>query len=73
VAEQEWQHATRDFGVKIFSAAPAINLRPTGQGVSINVRYITHANQRFEMRARLNQAVVDLLHQRKTAGATTVT
>jgi len=66
VAEQEWQHATRGYGVKAFSAAPAINLRPTPLGVTIIVRYITRANERFDLRSRLYQAVVELLHQRKT-------
>jgi hypothetical protein len=69
VAEQEWQHATRGYGVKVFSAAPAINLRPTPLGVTINVRYITRANERFDVRSRLYQAVVDLLQQRKAGEA----
>ncbi len=65
VAEQEWQHATRDRGMQSFSATPAINLRPSSQGVTMVVRYITSASDRFDMRARLYQAAVELLHHRK--------
>jgi hypothetical protein len=32
-------------------------------GVEIAVRYITRANERYQMRAKLNQAAVDLLGQ----------
>ena len=47
---------------KSFSAAPAINVRPTGSGVNINVRYITRAHQRYEMRTKIYREIVELLH-----------
>jgi small-conductance mechanosensitive channel len=65
-AEQEWKSATSRYTARTISAAPAINLRPTGSSVEVHVRYITRANERFAMRTRLYQALVDLLH-RKTA------
>ncbi len=65
LAEQEWQLATRNYGVQSFAAAPAINVRPSAQGTNIVVRYITRAHERFNLRTRLYQAVVDLLHGRK--------
>ena len=43
---------------------PAVNLRPTGAGVEVHVRYITRANERYATRTRLYQAVVDVLHRR---------
>jgi hypothetical protein len=43
------------------SAAPAINVKPVIGGVEIAVRYITRANERYQLRAKLYQAAVDLL------------
>ncbi len=61
-AEAEWQKATTRYRVQSFSAKPAINLRPTGGGVEIHVRYITSAQDRQTTRARLYEAIVELLH-----------
>lgn len=65
LAEQEWQRVTQDYGVQSFSAAPAITVRPTINGFEMVVRYITRANERFTLRARLFQAVVQMLHGKK--------
>jgi small-conductance mechanosensitive channel len=62
LAEQEWQRATHKYGVQTFSATPSIDVRPTGQGVILNVRYITRAHERYEVRNRLYESVVELLH-----------
>src|SRR6266851_127087 len=65
MAAQEWQSATSRYKVRGVSAAPEVNLRPTASGVEVHVRYITRAQERSAMRARLNQALVEqLLHQR---------
>jgi small-conductance mechanosensitive channel len=63
-AEQEWQKVARGHALQSFSAAPAINVKPTDTGVNITVRYITRAHERFEMRSRLYRAIVELLHTR---------
>ncbi len=63
-AEQEWKQATSRYRVHAVSAEPAVNLRPTGAGVEVHVRYITRASDRYATRTRLYQAVVDLLHRR---------
>jgi small-conductance mechanosensitive channel len=60
-AEQEWQHVARSRQMNALSAAPAINVKPVIGGVEIAVRYITSANERYQLRAKLNQAAVDLL------------
>jgi small-conductance mechanosensitive channel len=60
-AEQEWQHAARSRDMKSLSAAPAINVKPIIGGIEIAVRYITRANERYQLRAKLYQAAVDLL------------
>jgi hypothetical protein len=65
-AEDEWQRVTRHYGVKSFSAEPAIDVQPTGSGVQVVVRYIARAHERHEMRTRLNHALVELLHGRKS-------
>jgi len=67
MAEQEWEQVTRRYGMKAFPAAPAINMRPSSQGVDIVVRYITRASGRYDMRARLNRAAVKVLHEGKDA------
>jgi small-conductance mechanosensitive channel len=59
-AEQEWKSAAKSREVKV-SAAPAINVRPIIGGVEISVRYVTRANERSLLRAKLNHAAVDLL------------
>ncbi len=63
-AEKEWQGVARSKeGAHQLTAAPAINVKPVAGGVEIAVRYITRANERYQLRAKLNQAAVDLLGQ----------
>jgi small-conductance mechanosensitive channel len=62
MAEEEWQKASTRYRVQNFSAKPAINLRPTGGGVEVHVRYITRAQERQATRARLYESIVKLLH-----------
>jgi small-conductance mechanosensitive channel len=62
-AEQEWQSAARTRGMTSLTAAPAINVKPVIGGVEISVRYITRANERYQVRAKLYQVAVDLLGQ----------
>ena len=63
-AEKEWQNAASNYKVSSVSAAPTVNLRPTPAGVEVHVRYIARAQERSAIRARLNQALVELLHHR---------
>jgi len=60
-AEQEWKSAASLRDMKALSAAPAINLKPVVGGVEIAVRYITRANERYQLRAKLYQAAVEML------------
>jgi len=66
-AEQEWQHAASSPQMSALSAAPAINVKPVIGGVEIAVRYITRANERYQLRAKLYQAAVDLLGPKAVA------
>ena len=68
-AEQDWRRVTAQYGVREFSAKPAVELRPGGAGLEVAVRYITRAPQRFEVKSRLFQVIVSLLHQSADATA----
>lgn len=63
LAQVEWQRVTKQNGLRQFSATPAVDMRPAASGTDIIVRYVTRAADRFEMRNRLYQAVIDLLHR----------
>ena len=63
-AEQEWQQSTTRYHVQSVSAKPAVNLRPTAGGIEVHIRYITRANERYAMRTRLYEAVVELLRKK---------
>jgi small-conductance mechanosensitive channel len=65
LAQQEWQRVTHRYGVSSPSVSPAINVRSTSAGVEVAVRYIARANERSEVRSRLNHAIVLLLHGKK--------
>lgn len=68
-AEQDWRRVTAQYGVREFSAKPALELRPGAAGLEVAVRYITRAPQRFEVKSRLFQVIVSLLHQPADATA----
>jgi small-conductance mechanosensitive channel len=70
LAETEWKGVSRQHVLGQLSAAPLVNLRPAASGIDILVRYVTRAKDRFEMRNKLYQAVIELLH--KPAGAAAV-
>ncbi len=60
-AEEEWRKATNSREMSGFSAAPAMSVKPVLGGFEVSVRYITRANERYQLRAKLNQAAVELL------------
>ncbi|HKX00046.1 MAG TPA: mechanosensitive ion channel domain-containing protein [Bryobacteraceae bacterium] len=62
-AERDWERVTRQYGMRPFSAKPAVDLRPSGGGLNVIVRYITRAPQRYEMKSRLFEAIIALLHK----------
>lgn len=63
-AEQEWERATSHYRVRAVSAQPAVNLQPTAAGLEMRIRYITRAQERAAMRAKLSQALVQLLRSK---------
>ena len=60
-AEREWRTTAKLRDMNSLSLAPAINVKPVIGGTQISVRYIIRASERYQMRARLNHAAVDLL------------
>ncbi|MDP8990843.1 MAG: mechanosensitive ion channel [Acidobacteriota bacterium] len=71
-AAQDWERVQSRYGVSSFSAKPAVNLRPTVNGLEVVVRYITRAPQRYAVRSKLFQVIVDLLHKPAADGAAAV-
>jgi small-conductance mechanosensitive channel len=67
LAELEWQRATTHYRVKSFTAEPAINVRPTSSGIEVHVRYITRAHERYAVRTRLYEKMVEVLHGNEAA------
>lgn len=63
-AEQEWKQASHSESLGRLRAEPIVNLRPSGAGIDLQIRYVTSASARFDLRNRLYRRVVDLLHQR---------
>jgi len=60
-AESEWQRAAGSRDLASISAAPAISVRPGAGGVDVQVRYVTRASERYQLRTRLYQSAVELL------------
>ncbi|HTC74658.1 MAG TPA: mechanosensitive ion channel family protein [Edaphobacter sp.] len=67
LAERELQNSTGQNGMSQFTAAPSVAMRPAASGIDIVVRYVTRAGDRFDMRNRLYQSVIDLLHKQEEA------
>ncbi len=63
LAEQEWERVTHQYGTRTFSAKPTADLRPASSGLQVNIRYITRAPLRYEVKSRLFQAIVELMHK----------
>jgi small-conductance mechanosensitive channel len=66
-AEQEWRGAAKSADMSSLSAAPAINVKPVIGGTEIAVRYVTSAHDRYALRSKLNQILVDLLGAKSPA------
>jgi small-conductance mechanosensitive channel len=65
LAETEWNSLTPSSEKHALSAAPSLSVRPTATGVNVVLRYLTRANERHEVRARLYRAAVDLLRKKQ--------
>jgi small-conductance mechanosensitive channel len=50
-AENEWREASSSRDMTGISAAPAMSVKPVVGGIEVGVRYITRANERYQLRA----------------------
>jgi small-conductance mechanosensitive channel len=66
-AESEWRGATGSKEMGGFSVAPAISVKPVVGGIEVAVRYITKANERYQLRSSLYQAIVKMLGGKEAA------
>src|ERR1700687_739577 len=66
-AEKEWKGTVRSREMSSQTAAPAINIKPVIGGIEISVSYITRANERYQLRAKLYESAVGLLGQKSPA------
>jgi small-conductance mechanosensitive channel/Arc/MetJ-type ribon-helix-helix transcriptional regulator len=76
LAEQEWKRGAHAGSLGQFSAKAVENLRPSASGIEVLVRYVTRASERFEMRNRLYQRLLEMLRDpgnKADPGAATIT
>jgi len=64
IAEEEWKRVNRRF-----TAEPAVDMRPGSSGIDLIVRYVTRASDRFEVRNRLYERILGLLHKPSEEGS----
>jgi small-conductance mechanosensitive channel len=64
-AESEWREASSSREMTGISAAPAMSVKPVVGGIEVGVRYITRANERYQLRAKLYQDAVELLGSKR--------
>ena len=62
LAIAEWRASTGQRSLAQINASPSVDLRPSALGIDVIVRYITRATHRYEMRNRIYQAIIDILH-----------
>lgn len=70
LAEEEWKRNARGTRLTGLSAHPIVMVRPSppgidiGSGIDVQVRYVTHATGRYEVRDRLYRHVIALLKEK---------
>jgi small-conductance mechanosensitive channel len=69
LAEQEWKRGARGTSLGRFSATAVENLRPSSSGTDVLVRYVTRASERFDLRNRLYQKLLEVLREPAEAPA----
>jgi small-conductance mechanosensitive channel len=67
LAEQEWKRSTRVTGLTRQGASPIILLRPSAAGIDMQIRYVTRASGRVEVRDRLYRKIIQLLQEKDKA------
>ncbi len=60
-AKKEWQNATSSRELSGITVDPVVSVKPIAGGIEVDVRYITRASERYQLRSKLNRAAVELL------------
>jgi small-conductance mechanosensitive channel len=63
LAEEEWKRVSRREGLSHFTGGFSVDIRPSASGVDMVAHYVTRASDRFEVRNRLYQFIIGLLHK----------
>jgi small-conductance mechanosensitive channel len=62
-AEEEWSRVGKHQGTSHFTGGLSVDIRPSGSGIDMVVHYVTRASDRFDVRNRLYQFIIGLLHK----------
>jgi hypothetical protein len=65
LAAREWQKAAYSHDLSRIDTEPVVSLLTTASGFDVQVRYVTSATKRFEVRIALQRRVLDLLQEQK--------
>jgi small-conductance mechanosensitive channel len=65
LAAREWQKAAYSHDLSRIDTEPVVSLLTTASGFDVQVRYVTSATKRFEVRTALQRRVLDLLQEQK--------
>jgi len=60
LATDEWRKVAPGATPQVFRGEPVMSVRPTGSGAILVIRYITRANERHDVRARIYREMIDL-------------
>lgn len=61
-AKQEMERGARGDSLRSLSTTSVLSLRPSSTGIDLEVRFITRASERTEVRNRIFQHMIELLH-----------
>jgi len=67
-AEEEWKRVSREQGLSHFTGGLSVDIRPGAAGIDMVVHYVTRASDRFDVRNRLYQFIIGLLHKPLSEG-----
>jgi small-conductance mechanosensitive channel len=62
-AEEEWSRVSKRQGTSHFTGGLSVDIRPSAAGIDMVVHYVTRASDRFDVRNRLYQFIIGLLHK----------
>lgn len=68
-AEKEWETGVPGGGLSLYSTKPSVNMQPSGTGIDVQVRYVTRASRKFEVRNRLYQHILDLMREKNPSAS----